>query len=82
LWRAVAHDEAEHGALYPIGVVVLDDAELIAAFDGTHTRIKRLMEHLMQLEGETLLETVNSYRRSRGLPGTPDIHPPPATFVA
>jgi hemerythrin superfamily protein len=60
----IAHDEAEHGALYPLALVVLDDADLIANFDEAHVRVKKLIEHLMQLEGPPLVETVAALREA------------------
>ncbi len=60
----IAHDEAEHGALYPIALVVLGDADLIAAFDDAHTRIKQLIEQLLQLEGPPLVDAVERPARS------------------
>ncbi len=54
----IAHDEAEHGALYPLAIEVLDDVELIAAFDEAHSHIKQIIEHLVQLEGPPLVEAV------------------------
>lgn len=60
----IAHDEAEHGALYPIALVVLGDADLIAAFDDAHTRIKQLIEQLLQLEGPPLVDAVNVLREA------------------
>jgi hemerythrin superfamily protein len=58
----VAHDEAEHGALYPLSLLVLDDADLIVAFDDAHAGIKRLIEHLVQLEGPPLVDAVAALR--------------------
>jgi hemerythrin superfamily protein len=58
----VAHDEAEHGALYPIALVVLDDTDLIEEFDHAHVRIKQLIEHLVDLEGAPLVDAVGSLR--------------------
>jgi hemerythrin superfamily protein len=58
----VAHDEAEHGALYPLALVVLGDADVIRRFDDAHARIRHLLEHLAQLEGVALIATVDELR--------------------
>lgn len=58
----VAHDEAEHGALYPIAIVVLDDSDLMAQFSAAHSQIKKIIEHVVQLEGPPLVESVDALR--------------------
>jgi hemerythrin superfamily protein len=58
----IAHDEAEHAALYPIALLVLDDADLIGAFDQAHSRVKQFIEHLVQLEGPALVGAVAALR--------------------
>ena len=58
----VAHDDAEHGALYPLSLEVLDNAALIAQFDQAHSRVKQIIEHLVQLEGQPLVEAVADLR--------------------
>jgi hemerythrin superfamily protein len=60
----IAHDEAEHAALYPLALRVLDDDDTIARFDEAHTNIKSLIEQLSQLEGAPLVEAVSRLRQA------------------
>lgn len=58
----IAHDEAEHGALYPMAGQILGDDGLLGAFDQAHWQVKSLIEHLASLEGDPLIATVLELR--------------------
>ena len=53
-----AHDDAEHGALYPLAGEILDNTEDIARFDVAHAQIKRAIDDLRPLEGQPLIDAV------------------------
>jgi len=53
-----AHDSAEHAALYPLAVALLDDPELIERSEAAHSDVKRLIEHLRAEEGPALVDAV------------------------
>ena len=53
-----AHDDAEHGALYPLAIGILDARGTIQRFDRAHVQIKRAIEHLTGLEGQPLIDAV------------------------
>jgi hemerythrin superfamily protein len=53
-----AHDDAEHGALYPLALEIIDDNELIGRFDRAHVLIKRILANLRGLEGQPLIDAV------------------------
>lgn len=54
----VAHDDAEHGALYPLAGEILDNVEVITRFDVAHVQIKRTVDLLRVLEGQPLIDAV------------------------
>lgn len=53
-----AHDDAEHGALYPLAGEILDNTEDVERFDVAHARIKRAIDDLRALEGQPLIDAV------------------------
>ncbi len=53
-----AHDDAEHGALYPLAGEILDNTEDVEGFDVAHARIKRAIDDLRALEGQPLIDAV------------------------
>ena len=54
----MAHDDAEHGALYPLASELLDNIEVITRFDVAHVQIKRAIDALRVLEGQPLIDAV------------------------
>lgn len=58
----VAHDDAEHAALYPMAGVLLGDAELVEAMSAAHSDVKKQMEHLRAQEGAVLVDEVLGLR--------------------
>jgi hypothetical protein len=53
-----AHDDAEHAALYPLAIVVLDDDSLIGRCEQAHSAIKKQIDHLKTQEGPPLVDAV------------------------
>lgn len=53
-----SHDDAEHGALYPLAGEILDNTEDVERFDVAHARIKRAIDDLRALEGQPLIDAV------------------------
>ncbi len=53
-----SHDDAEHGALYPLAGEILDNTEDVEGFDVAHARIKRAIDDLRALEGQPLIDAV------------------------
>jgi hypothetical protein len=40
-----AHDDAENGALYPLALGLLGDAELLDRAEAAHSQVKKLIDH-------------------------------------
>jgi hemerythrin superfamily protein len=57
-----AHDDAEHGALYPFASLLLG-AEATAAALQAHTALKQQIDHLKALEGVPLVESFTVLRQ-------------------
>jgi hemerythrin superfamily protein len=57
-----AHDDAEHGALYPFASLTLGPDRVTAALQA-HTAVKQQMDHLKALEGVPLLESFTVLRQ-------------------
>ncbi|MBV9950753.1 MAG: hemerythrin domain-containing protein [Acidimicrobiia bacterium] len=57
-----AHDDAEHGALYPFASLTLG-TDSISAARQAHTALKQQMDHLKALEGVPLLESFTVLRQ-------------------
>jgi hemerythrin superfamily protein len=53
-----AHDDAEHGALYPLAGEVLGDALLIEKMASAHSRIQQQIDRVSAREGADLLTEV------------------------
>jgi len=58
----VAHDQAEHAALYPLAGELLGDADAIERYARQHSAVKKAIEHLEGLEGPPLVEAVDALR--------------------
>jgi hemerythrin superfamily protein len=54
-----AHDDAEHGALYPLALGLLGDAALLERAEAAHTQVKKLIDHAKSLEGAPLVEAMS-----------------------
>jgi hypothetical protein len=52
------HDDAEHGALYPLAAIVLDDGELLDRSLAAHAEIKQQIDHLKAQEGPPFIDAV------------------------
>jgi hemerythrin superfamily protein len=57
-----AHDQAEHAALYPLAGELLGDERMLERLDRAHSLVKKLIEHLLGLEGLPLTEAVTELR--------------------
>jgi hemerythrin superfamily protein len=55
-----AHDQAEHGALYPLAGSVLGDADMLERYGRAHSLVKKTIDQLMGLEGRPLIEAVTA----------------------
>lgn len=60
--RLTLHDDAEHGALYPLVGAVLDDADMVLEAANAHSAVKAQMDVVAALEGPALVEAVASLR--------------------
>ena len=56
--QLAGHDDAEHGALYPLAAVLLDDAGLLERAVAAHSAIKRQIDHLKSQEGPPFTDAV------------------------
>jgi hemerythrin superfamily protein len=57
-----AHDDVEHGALYPLAGEVLGDGAMLEAMAAAHSAVKKQIEHLRQQEGSVLAAEVRGLR--------------------
>ena len=53
-----AHDDAENGALYPLALGLLGDAELLDRAETAHSTVKKLIDQAKFQEGVALLATM------------------------
>ena len=53
-----AHDQAEHGALYPLAGNLLGDEEMLERYGRAHSLVKKTIDQLMGLEGQPLVAAV------------------------
>jgi hemerythrin superfamily protein len=60
--RLTLHDDAEHGALYPLVGAVLGDADMVLEAANAHSAVKAQMDVVAALEGPALVEAVASLR--------------------
>jgi hemerythrin superfamily protein len=58
-----AHDEAEHGALYPMAATLLDDVDLIQRLEAAHSMVKKQFDVIATLEGPPLTAAVQVLRQ-------------------
>lgn len=56
------HDDAEHGALYPLAAIVLDDAAVLERSVAAHAAVKRQIDHLKAQEGGPFVEAASVLR--------------------
>lgn len=60
--QLTAHDDAEHGALYPLAAIVLGDDALLDRSLLAHSAVKQQIDHLKHQEGPPLVEAVAGLR--------------------
>ena len=53
-----AHDDAENGALYPLALGLLADADLLDRAETAHSTVKKLIDQAKFQEGVALLATM------------------------
>jgi hemerythrin superfamily protein len=53
-----AHDDAENGALYPLALGLLGDAELLERAETAHSQVKKLIDHAKHVEGAALVDVM------------------------
>ena len=58
----LAHDQAEHAALYPLVGSLLGDRDVVERAAVAHSRIAQAIEHLTDLEGPPLVAAVTELR--------------------
>ena len=61
-----AHDQAEHGALYPFAETVLGGAAILKVLERAevaHASVKKQIDELLSLEGEPLVKAVAGLQR-------------------
>ena len=51
-----AHDEVEHGALYPLAGHLLGDEQMIERFAAAHSAVKKQIDVISSLEGAPLVD--------------------------
>jgi hemerythrin superfamily protein len=51
-----AHDDAENGALYPLALGLLGDAELLDRAEAAHSQVKKIIDQAKFLEGALLAD--------------------------
>jgi hypothetical protein len=54
--KLAGHDDAEHGALYPLAAIVLDDADLLERSLIAHAAVKQQIDHLKAQEGPSFID--------------------------
>jgi hemerythrin superfamily protein len=57
-----AHDDAEHGALYPLAATLVSDASVLDRSLEAHSALKRQMDHVKALEGIPLVASFQVLR--------------------
>lgn len=58
----IAHDDAEHAALYPLAADLLGDTDLLARSSAAHSAVKRQIDLIKFLEGPPLVDAVGVLR--------------------
>ena len=56
--QLAGHDDAEHGALYPLADIVLDDADLLGRSLLAHAAVKQQIDHVKAQEGPPFVDAV------------------------
>ena len=51
-----AHDDAENGALYPLALGLLGDADLLDRAEAAHSQVKKIIDAAKNLEGAPLVD--------------------------
>ena len=57
-----AHDDVEHGALYPLAETILADADLLVRCTAAHAAVKKQIDMVKQLEGTPLVDAFRALR--------------------
>lgn len=60
--RLSAHDDAEHGALYPLLGAVLDDEDMVMRAAAAHSAVKKQIDEIKHLEGPPLTDAFDVLR--------------------
>jgi hemerythrin superfamily protein len=60
--RLTIHDDAEHGALYPLVGAVLGDEDMVLEAANAHSAVKAQMDVVAALEGPPLVDAVAKLR--------------------
>ena len=60
--RLTAHDEAEHGALYPLLGEVLGDEDMVIRAAAVHSAVKKQIDEIKHLEGPPLTDAFDVLR--------------------
>jgi hemerythrin superfamily protein len=58
-----AHDEAEHGALYPFALDLLGGGDVFDRSLAAHSAVKQQIDHLKSQEGQPLVDSFGVLRR-------------------
>jgi hemerythrin superfamily protein len=58
-----AHDDAEHGVLYPFAAAFIKNTAVLDRAALAHTAVKQQIEHLMAQEGDPLVDAFTALRR-------------------
>ena len=56
--QLAGHDDAEHGALYPLAAIVLDDSDLLDRSLAAHAAVKQQIDHVKTQEGPPFIDAV------------------------
>jgi len=60
--RLAAHDDAEHGALYPLLGTVLGDEDMVMRAAAAHSAVKKQIDVVKGLEGPPLIDAFDVLR--------------------
>jgi hemerythrin superfamily protein len=58
-----AHDDAEHGALYPLAGTLLGDPAMLERFAAAHSAVKQQIDRIRHTEGAALLAGVTQLKK-------------------
>ena len=62
VFELTAHDDAEQAALYPLALEVVEDSAVLDRALLDHSKVKMLLDHLRQTEGDALVAAVATLR--------------------